>query len=91
MWASLKSIRLQKHPSPIFNAMDAFFSIRFQENESLTSLITGIDNAMYRIQSLFLASFTLADSDRGTQSMALIKALPDNYAAFNCSGAASYI
>ena len=67
MWASLESVHLQKCPSTRFNAMDALFSIRLQENKSLTSLITRIDGAMHRIQSLHPGTFTLADSDGETQ------------------------
>jgi hypothetical protein len=82
MWTKLESVHLQKRPSTRFNAYDALFSIRKVPEESLQSLTTRVDKAMSQVQDLRPPAFTLADLDGELASMALIRALPADYAAF---------
>jgi len=46
------SIHLQKRPATRFNAYDALFSIRKQDDESLTSAQTRVDQAMQQVKDL---------------------------------------
>jgi len=46
MWKKLESVHLQKRPVTRFNAYDALFSIRKEDNESLSSLMSRVDEAM---------------------------------------------
>ena len=46
MWAKLESVHLQKCPATRFYAYNALFSIRRQEDESLTGIMTRVDHAM---------------------------------------------
>ena len=46
IWTKLKSVHLQKHPGNRFLSYDTFFSIQKKEDESLTSLMTRIDEGM---------------------------------------------
>ena len=50
IWSTLESIHLQQRPGARFNAWDDFFLIRKKQDESLTSLITRIEDSMSKIQ-----------------------------------------
>ena len=67
---------LQKKPITRFAAYEELFSIQKQENDTLPSLCTRVEEAMFRIKNLRDKEFTLADLDRDLQCMALIRALP---------------
>jgi hypothetical protein len=85
MWAKLESVHLHKHPSTCFNAYDDLFSIKKEEDETLQSLMNRVDQAILKIQALRPFSFTLQQSDEELAIMALIRALPDDYAALSTS------
>ncbi|KAF8583130.1 hypothetical protein K439DRAFT_1412453, partial [Ramaria rubella] len=70
------------HAGPQFSAYDAFFSIRKEENESLTELTGRVSRAMAHIKSLRPSHFGLQQLDEELQSMALIHALPPDYSSF---------
>ena len=82
MWTALQDVHMQKRPGTRFNAYDNLFSIRKREDEDLQSLINRVDDALHRIRDLRSTGFTLDKLDDELGSMALIRALPDDYSAF---------
>ena len=76
---------VSKRPAMRFNAYSDFFSIRKREDESLTTLMARIDQAMQGIRNLRPSAFTIVDLDDELISMALIATLPQEYAAFRSS------
>ncbi|KAF8572986.1 hypothetical protein K439DRAFT_1643307 [Ramaria rubella] len=72
MWDRLKELHY---------TYDAFFSIRKEENESLTELTGHVSHAMAHIKSLRPLHFRLQQLDEELQSMALICALPLDYSS----------
>ena len=85
MWAALQAIHLQKRPGHRFNAYDDLFSIRKQEDESLQSLMNRVEATLRRIQDLRPSGFDLKQLDDELASMAMIRALPEEYSAFTSS------
>src|SRR5215510_3977976 len=82
MWKKLESVHLQKRPVTRFNAYDALFSIRKEDNESLSSLMSRVDEAMQHVQDLRPSKFTIDDLDGELASMSLIRSLSDDYRSF---------
>jgi hypothetical protein len=76
---------ISKKPALQFNAYAELFAIFKQENESLTSLMVRIDQAMQNIYNLCPPQFTLADLDDELQSMAMIRSLSADYQSFRSS------
>src|SRR3954470_4795326 len=72
IWAKLASIHVQKKLGARFNAYDVLFSIRKHPDESLTSLISRIDQSMRKIHQLRPQSFTLATLDNELTCMTMI-------------------
>ena len=85
MWKALETVHLQKRPGTRFNAYDDLFSIRKEEEESLQTLMNRVDLALTRITDLRPASFTIDQLDSELASMALIRALPEEYSHFTSS------
>ena len=85
IWKKLASIHLQQRPAARFNAYDTFFSIQKAEDESLTALMTRVDQAMLTIQNLRPAKFDIAELDKELTVMTLIRALPSEYSTFASS------
>ncbi|KAI0069625.1 hypothetical protein K474DRAFT_1610198, partial [Panus rudis PR-1116 ss-1] len=83
IWTKLEQVHMNKQAGTHFNAYDDLFSIRLGENESLTSLITKVDDVMLRIQGLRPSDFTLEKMDDELAIMALVRALPhETYGSF---------
>jgi hypothetical protein len=80
MWERLEAAHLQKKPGARFNAYDALFSINKKDDESLVDLGVRVEQAMADIQNLRPTSFTIKELDDELQCMALIRALPEEYA-----------
>ena len=86
MWKALQDVHLQKKPGNRFNAYDDLFSIRKKEDETLQNLMNRVNDAMERIKDLRPASgFDLDKLDEELASMALIRALPQEYNTFASS------
>lgn len=85
MWAALRDVHMQKRPGMRFNAYDDLFSIRKQEDENLQTLMNRVDTAIRRIQDLRPNDFDLAKLDEELASMAMIRALPDEFSNFASS------
>ena len=85
MWTALEAVHRQKKAGMRFNAYDDLFSIRKLEEESLQSLINRVEDCKRRIKELRPSSFTLEMLDDELASMALIRALPDDFSAFSSS------
>ena len=85
MWKKLEDIHLQKKPGARFNAYDVLFSIRKDENETLTALMARADKAMQDIKALRPSGFSLDDLDKELLSMTLIRALPSEFNNFASS------
>ncbi|EGN91405.1 hypothetical protein SERLA73DRAFT_80536, partial [Serpula lacrymans var. lacrymans S7.3] len=85
IWEKLAIVHVSKKPGTRFNAYDDFFSIRKKEDESLQSLMTRIDEGMHQIQNLRPTGFSLSELDDELTCMAMIRALPDQYAHFTSS------
>jgi len=82
MWEVLESIHVQKHPSTRFNSYNSLLSITKLPEESLPALTARIKKAMLEIKNLCSDNFTLDDLDADLKSMAMIRALPDEYQSF---------
>jgi hypothetical protein len=85
MWHLLQKPHLQQKPGARFNAYNDLFSIQKDQKESLVDLGVRIEKAMGTIQNLCPKDFTLEKLDEELQSMALIRALPDEYAHLSSS------
>jgi len=85
MWKKLKEVHLQQRPGACFNAYDALFQIRKQENKSLTALMARAHSALQLIQELRPANFTVKTLDEELECMALIHALPQEHNNFASS------
>jgi hypothetical protein len=85
MWQALEAVHHQKKPGMHFNAYDDLFSIWKLEEEPLQSLINRVEDCKKRIKELRPPNFTLEMLDDELASMALIRALPDDYSAFSSS------
>ncbi|EGO02534.1 hypothetical protein SERLA73DRAFT_175972 [Serpula lacrymans var. lacrymans S7.3] len=85
IWEKLAVVHVSKKPGTRFNAYDDFFSIRKKEDESLQSLMTRIDEGMHQIQNLRPTGFSFSELDDELTCMAMIRALPDQYAHFTSS------
>ena len=82
MWELLEKGNQSKKPSMRFNTYDDLFSVRKQENEGLEGLIARVSEKIRAIKDLRPPGFTLDDLDNELHSMALIRALPDEYSSF---------
>jgi len=82
MWKALEKVHLQKCPGTCFNAYNDLFSIRKEEEESLQTLMNRVDIAIHCIKDLCPTSFDINALDNKLASMALIRALPDEYSGF---------
>ncbi|EKM73242.1 hypothetical protein AGABI1DRAFT_135259, partial [Agaricus bisporus var. burnettii JB137-S8] len=85
MWEALEAVHRQKRAGMRFNAYDDLFSIRKLEEESLQSLINRVESSKRKIKELRPSSFTLEQLDDELASMALIRALPDEFSGFTSS------
>ncbi|KAF9470543.1 hypothetical protein BDN70DRAFT_939614 [Pholiota conissans] len=85
MWAALKAVHLQKCSGNCFNVYDDLFSIRKKDNESLQAFINRVDDSIQAIQDLHPADFNLKKLDDELTSMAMIRALPEEYSTFASS------
>lgn len=83
IWTKLESVHEAKEPSTRFNAYDDLFSIRKDSDESLPALIMRSEQAVQLIKNRRPSGFTIDDLDAELQCMALIRALPDEYATFS--------
>jgi len=85
MWKNLEKAHLHKRPGARFNAYDEFFSIRKEDDETLTNLAMRIEKSMQQIHNLRPSTFTLETLDDELQCMAMIRALPEEYSHFSSS------
>jgi hypothetical protein len=85
MWQALEAVHRQKKPGMRFNAYDDLFSIQKLKEEPLQSLINRVEDCKRRIKELRPSNFTLEMLDDELASMALIRALPDDFSAFSSS------
>ena len=85
IWKRLEGVHLQKKPGTRFNAYDALFNIRKDENESLPTLMARADKAMQDIKALRPSGFTLDNLDKELLCMTLIRALPAEFNNFASS------
>src|ERR1700738_3119325 len=75
IWERLAAFHMSKKPAVRFNAYAELFSLSKKDDESLTSLMVRIDQAMQNIRNLRPATFTLSMLDDELQCMAMIRAL----------------
>ena len=85
MWKALEDECLSKHPGAHFNAFDDFFSIRKQEDESLTLLAVRVAESIHYVCNLRPKVYTLENMEEELECMALIRALPEEFNAFSSS------
>ncbi|KAF8955724.1 hypothetical protein BDZ97DRAFT_1963278 [Flammula alnicola] len=85
IWTAKDAYTVSKRPGAHFNAYDDLFSIRKQEDETLQTLMNRVDTSIRRIQDLRPTGFDLAKLDDELASMAMIRALPDEYSTFASS------
>ncbi|KAJ3910869.1 hypothetical protein F5877DRAFT_86864, partial [Lentinula edodes] len=93
MWSILEQQHVSKKPGARFNAYNALFTITKSADESLMDMAARVEAAMADIQNLRpsvapiavqsnglpVPGFTLDSLDSELQSMALIRALPEEY------------
>ncbi|KAF8226531.1 hypothetical protein L208DRAFT_1301448, partial [Tricholoma matsutake] len=82
MWELLERGNQSKKPGTCFNTYDDLFSVRKQESEGLEGLIARVSEKVHAIKDLHPSGFTLNDLDNELHSMALIRALPNEYSSF---------
>lgn len=85
IWKKLEGIHQQQKPGNRFNAYEKLFNIHKEDDESLTTLVGRVETSMYAIQALRPTTFTIKELDQELQSMALMRALPEEYDAFASS------
>ena len=85
IWTKLESVHLQKRPGSRFLSYNILFSIQKKEDESLTSLMTRIDEGMIQVKNLRPQDFKLEDLDEKLVCMAMIRALPSEFDSFASS------
>nr|GAT43152.1 predicted protein [Mycena chlorophos] len=85
MWNALERIHRQKRPGTRFTAYNDLFSIEKRPEETLTQLIGRVDTAITLIQDLRPSAHTLQDLDDELASIAMIRALPEEYKSFRSS------
>ncbi|KDQ05940.1 hypothetical protein BOTBODRAFT_122088, partial [Botryobasidium botryosum FD-172 SS1] len=86
MWTTLKDLHQQQTSASRFNAYEDFFNIVKRDDESLSALITRVEESLMRVKQLRPDSFTLANMDDELGAMALIRALPsESYGSFRSS------
>ncbi|KAJ7133236.1 hypothetical protein C8R44DRAFT_611632, partial [Mycena epipterygia] len=85
MWAALERVHRQKKPGARFTAYNSLFNITKLPDESLTKLIGRVDDAVSLIKELRPPAHTLDDMDGELASMAMIRALPEEFKAFRSS------
>jgi len=83
MWTKLEGAHNKKLPAVRFNAYNELFNIRKSSDESLTSLMTKVDNANARIKNLRPAKYTLEMLDDELAALALLRALPESEAVWS--------
>ncbi|EPQ49729.1 hypothetical protein GLOTRDRAFT_51687, partial [Gloeophyllum trabeum ATCC 11539] len=80
MWAKLKSVHLQKRPGARFTTYDALLGLQCTEGESLSSLAARATQLKQNMKLMRPAAFTVSQLDDELVLMALIRALPSQYA-----------
>ncbi|KAJ7234362.1 hypothetical protein B0H12DRAFT_1076364 [Mycena haematopus] len=85
MWAALERVHKQKKPGARFAAYNHLFSIQQLPDETLTKLMGRVDEAVSLIKDLRPPAHTLDDLDGELASMAMIRALPEEFKAFRSS------
>ncbi|KZP34572.1 hypothetical protein FIBSPDRAFT_700444, partial [Athelia psychrophila] len=74
---------IKQQPGNHYNTYDDLFSIKKQDNESLSTLIMRTEQAVHLIKALRPATgFNIDKLDAELQCMALIRALPDEFTTF---------
>lgn len=82
IWTALKGVHEAQKPTNRYNAYDDLFSIRKQPDETLSALIMRSERAMHLIKHLRPTGFDIDKLDNELQCMALIRALPEEFAMF---------
>ena len=85
IWIHLEAAHVSKKPAMRFNAYLDLFSIRKRDDETLSSVMIRIDQAMQQIRNLRPQAFTLANLEDELHSMAMITCLPAEYSSFRSS------
>ncbi|KAJ3966221.1 hypothetical protein EV361DRAFT_854574, partial [Lentinula raphanica] len=77
-----ESQKTHKKPGNRFSALDALFSIRKEDDESLVSLCGRVSKAIQHIRELRPEKFTAEQIEAELEAMTLIRALPAEYSSF---------
>lgn len=82
IWDALRKVHESQKPANRYNAYDDLFSVRKQADETLPALVMRTEQIVHLIKNLRPTTFTIQDLDDELQCMALIRALPDEFATF---------
>ena len=82
MWKKLKDLNEQVNPAARFNAYAEFFNIHKKDDESLTSLVSRVEQALHKIRSTRSSTLTVEDLELELSCACLVNALPKEYEAF---------
>ncbi|KAJ7207672.1 hypothetical protein C8J57DRAFT_1099160, partial [Mycena rebaudengoi] len=86
MWKALEAAHRQKKPGARFAAYNGLFSIEKEPEESLSNLMSRVENAIALIKELRPDKHTLDELDEELTTMAMIRALPiEDYGSFRSS------
>ena len=79
MWEELKKIHQQQNAATRYNALVQFFQIKKGNDESFTSLITCVEDALQKVQATCPADLKLDQFEQELSAMVLLQSLPDDY------------
>ena len=82
MWKKLKEMYEQVNPAAHFNAYAEFFNIHKKDDESLTNLVSRVEQALYKIRSTRSPTLTVEQLELELSCACLCNALPKEYESF---------
>lgn len=85
MWNTLKTHFSQDNAASRFLIFDEFFSIAKQPDESLSTVVSHVENGLQKIRSARPSTMTLQTFEEELAIMTLIRALPEEYGNFRSS------
>jgi hypothetical protein len=85
MWEKLAAVHVQKVSGVRFNALDALLTIRKSPDNSLSSVVAGVNFLLQDIKALCLEGYSMVNLNNDFFAMAMIYALGPGYAKFASS------
>ena len=83
LWKKLKEMYEQVNPAARFNAYAEFFNIHKKDDESLTNLMSRVEQALHKIRSTRSPTLTVEQLELELSCACLCNALPKEYESFH--------